>query len=296
MDRYRRIHVGLELDLKEDQITAGSLKAAEQAVWLAGRTGASVHLLHSTWNDEFGEARELSAEHRATLEDLAADVHEQGVEASLTIVEERAWLGITRRVSRHEPELVLVAKRDRVRDEGRRIGNVAIKLIRKCPATVWVVRPEHDLVHKLVLGATDRSAVGAKAAAHAAWIARESEDCELHLLHAYRVPETIPRDELSDDEYKEAVEAYKSDLQHEIQRSLADGSPESTVHLSRGVPAQEVREAVQHLKPDLLVLGSLSRGGVAGIQVGATAERLLQRVDCSLLCVKPADFVCPVPG
>ncbi|MBW2698633.1 MAG: universal stress protein, partial [Deltaproteobacteria bacterium] len=51
---------------------------------------------------------------------------------------------------------------------------------------------------------------------------------------------------------------------------------------------------VDRLAPDLVVMGTISRGGIAGVLVGNTAERLLTRLDCSLLTVKPESFVCPV--
>ena len=42
-------------------------------------------------------------------------------------------------------------------------------------------------------------------------------------------------------------------------------------------------------------MGTISRTGIPGILVGNTAEKLLERVDCSLLTVKPEGFVSPVP-
>ena len=62
----------------------------------------------------------------------------------------------------------------------------------------------------------------------------------------------------------------------------------------RAVSSTAIREAVEHLHPDLLVMGTVSRGGLAGFLIGNTAERLLDRVDCSLLTVKPNEFVSPV--
>jgi nucleotide-binding universal stress UspA family protein len=59
-------------------------------------------------------------------------------------------------------------------------------------------------------------------------------------------------------------------------------------------PSHGIRRAVDALRPDLLVMGSLSRGGVAGLLMGNTAEKVLGRVDCSLLTIKPDDFVCPI--
>jgi len=44
----------------------------------------------------------------------------------------------------------------------------------------------------------------------------------------------------------------------------------------------------------LLVMGTIGRGGIRGIMIGNTAERLLPEVHCSVLAVKPPDFVCPI--
>ena len=299
MQRFRRIHVGLELDRKEDLVTLGSQQAAKQAVWLAKLTDARVSFFHSTWDDRVGEGGELSSEHRATLEDIVAEhAEELGRDCDLGISAERAWLSVSRRVSRADSELVVVGKRDRNRDEGRRIGSVAVKLLRKCPAAVWVVKPEHDLVHKLVLGATDLTPVGREAADLAGWITRSSKDCQLHLVHALRIPNTLRKADppLSEDEYSKAIDGLRAESMEAVCEGLTEPEPEPSIHIGRGAPAQVIREAVQHLGPDLLVMGSLSKGGVAGMQVGSTAERLLQRVDCSLLAVKPRDFVSPIPA
>jgi len=51
---------------------------------------------------------------------------------------------------------------------------------------------------------------------------------------------------------------------------------------------QEIRRIVVGRKR------AISRAGIAGLSVGNTAERMLGHLDCSLLTVKPADFVCPV--
>ena len=59
-------------------------------------------------------------------------------------------------------------------------------------------------------------------------------------------------------------------------------------------PSHAILDEVKQRDPDLLVMGTLSRGGIAGLLVGNTAEKVLERVDCSLLTVKPEDFVSPV--
>ena len=51
---------------------------------------------------------------------------------------------------------------------------------------------------------------------------------------------------------------------------------------------------IEQREIDLLVMGTIARGGVAGVLTGNTAERLLPRIPCSVLAVKPPDFVCPI--
>ena len=211
--------------------------------------------------------------------------------------DERGWVALTRAAMADEGQLVVVGKRDGSAAEGRRLGSQAIKLLRKCPAPVWVVKPEHDLVHKLVLAATDLTPVGDAAVEAAAFVA-EHHRCPLHVVHAFQVALELQLESsnLSEEEYAARLDVIKSAAQSEIDevlnRSVFDG--ESVLHVGKKSPHLAIREAVEHLLPDLLVMGTVSRGGLPGVLVGNTAERLLDRIDCSLLTVKPADFVCPL--
>jgi len=45
---------------------------------------------------------------------------------------------------------------------------------------------------------------------------------------------------------------------------------------------------------DLIVMGTVCRTGIAGFFIGNTAENVLQRVDCSMLTVKPEGFISPI--
>ncbi len=69
---------------------------------------------------------------------------------------------------------------------------------------------------------------------------------------------------------------------------------EAELHVGLTSPSNAILACVDRLKPDLVVMGTISRAGLAGLAVGNTAERMLGHLRCSLLTVKPADFVCPV--
>lgn len=308
MRRFERILVGLALDPETQEVTAGSAKAALQAVWLAGATRGKILVLHATERTDDSVAAvgqeervraSLSAEARARLSQVVTDARAAGVDAELRVVAERAWLALIHATLRGEADLVMIGKRNRSPLEGRRLGFVATKLLRKCPAPVWVVEPDHDLVHRLVLAASDLSPVGDCVASIAAGIARQ-QGCELHLVHAYQIPIALQLEaaQLSEAEYGARVDDLRRRASEHLQASAADfGAGEAKglkVHVGKGAPATVIREALAHLDPDLLVMGTLTRGGLAGILVGSTAERLLDRVDCSILALKPDDFVSPI--
>ena len=60
-----------------------------------------------------------------------------------------------------------------------------------------------------------------------------------------------------------------------------------------GTPFLEIIRQVLRQKHDLVIMGTVCRTGVAGFFIGNTAENVLQKVDCSVLTVKPEDFVSP---
>ena len=55
-----------------------------------------------------------------------------------------------------------------------------------------------------------------------------------------------------------------------------------------------IPELAAEKEVELIVMGTVSRTGVAGFLIGNTAEKILGQVDCSVLTVKPDGFITPV--
>ena len=55
-----------------------------------------------------------------------------------------------------------------------------------------------------------------------------------------------------------------------------------------------IPQLAQAKEVELIVMGTVNRAGIAGLLIGNTAEKVLRRVDCSTLTVKPERFVTPV--
>ncbi len=58
--------------------------------------------------------------------------------------------------------------------------------------------------------------------------------------------------------------------------------------------AKSIVSLAKSQKIELLVMGTVCRTGVTGFLIGNTAEKVLNKVNCSVLTVKPEGFVTPV--
>ena len=296
----RRIVVGVELSEAGD-LSAGSRLAVEQARWVAKIGGAQVTLLHSIRREEHWRVSEgvfadrpVSVEDgfRQSLEAVLGSLREAGIEAELVFSDERAWLAIVANVLQFGADLVIVGKRADLADDGRLLGGVSQKLLRKCPCAVWVVKPDHSAEPINILAATDLSPVGDRVVALAASISSEC-GAELHIVHALELPLSVQmKDSKTEKRFlAESRAAAVAEIESQLPEPLR-GAAE--LHVGLTSPSNAILACVDRLNPDLVVMGTISRAGIAGLSVGNTAERMLGHLDCSLLTVKPADFVCPV--
>ena len=64
--------------------------------------------------------------------------------------------------------------------------------------------------------------------------------------------------------------------------------------LRKGEPDDVIHQFVVAERIDLVVMGTVARAGIAGMLIGNTAERVLRKLPCSVLTVKPDGFVSPV--
>jgi universal stress protein E len=65
--------------------------------------------------------------------------------------------------------------------------------------------------------------------------------------------------------------------------------------LEQGSAADVIPRVVERLGADVLVMGAVSRSRLQELFVGSTAERVLDRIACDVLVVKPGDFLEKLP-
>jgi len=183
-------------------------------------------------------------------------------------------------------------------------GAVDFELLRNCPCPVFLVRHGGGDPHPQIVAAVNASTEEASERAlnvkivELSLLIGELEGSVPLLLQAW-VPfaELAVRGRSSDDAYAAYVEDVRQrtagDLRH-LARSFGGRlSGVQTVN-RRGEPEAVIPEFVVAQGIDLVVMGTVARRGIAGLLIGNTAERVLRKLPCSVLAVKPDGFLCPV--
>ena len=191
---YQRILVAMDFSLSSDAVL-------KQAVWLARRSGAKIVLIHvradlrraiasSSYQarmDFFHSEgdlfqREIRKESDAKMQQAIANLHATDLDIKSETLFGDSFIEIIHAVQNENYDLVLAGTRGLAAWEQFLVGSTAKKLIRHCPATVWVVKAEHCGPPKVILAATDFSDVSRKAVLEGMWLAQQANS-EFHLLH-----------------------------------------------------------------------------------------------------------------
>ena len=187
----------------------------------------------------------------------------------------------------------------------RLFGDADMHLLRMCPCPVWIARPTRQKRHARILAAVDTSAgdkasidLNRKIIDFSASIAA-MEDAELHVVHAWRLlgepsmrADLYPMPEDVLDKLRAETRARHEKQVEALLRRYRDRK--ITVHIREGAPADVIQSMVKSKKIDLLVMGTVSRSGVAGLLLGNTAESIMHKVKCALLTLKPSTFKTPI--
>lgn len=297
---------GLKKILVATDFSAFSNAALSQSVWLSRQTGAQIVLANTIpdlsmsvhWGPHEREEnqRELSQRSDTSLRRMILDLEAKDLDIKFRTLIGEPFVEITRAVQAECFDLVLAGTRGLAKWERFFVGSTAKRLIRKCPAAVWIVKAEHVGRPKIVLATTDFSDVSFKAVKRGLWLARQA-GAEFHLLHVVDEKD-VPDDLVS-------IIPKGSSLRQEINdeaarrmevflESLTVDRTQIQVHLSWGTPWQEIGRISQHQAADLIVMGTVGRSGIKGVLLGNTAEKVLDTCDCSVLTIKPDDFVSPI--
>jgi nucleotide-binding universal stress UspA family protein len=139
---------------------------------------------------------------------------------------------------------------------------------------------------KHILVATDFEPSSAEALDVAISVAR-AFDAKLTLLHVWELPiypymEFMLNSEVITDMEDRAVKRLGEAI-----AKVREELPSADSLLKTGVPAAGIVEAINDLKPDLVVLGTHGRRGFSHLMLGSVAERVTRLSPTPVLTVRP---------
>lgn len=278
---------------------AADQPALTKAVALALRSGARLVLFNSFMipqpvSDVPMDAREqiirsAIRERRERMESLVA--HTRVREAKCIVRwDYPAHEAIVRQVLKTRPDVVITASHRHGRLARWLLANTDWELIRQCPRPVWFVRSPQMSQNPRILVAVDPFHAHEKPAAlderliRAARVVSEQFNGRVSLVHACQVPDSArPVRTLVVGRAKQMVQ----DL------AARHGIDQQECEIRVGRPEDVIAAVERRDSTDLLVMGAVSRSIEAHPVIGNTAERVIDRVSCDLLVIKPARFKVP---
>lgn len=294
----------------------GENEALEQAILLASENKATLDVLIIS-----AQLPDNIADHQVSYERFLKDNANKQIEAAksilpvkkrkMTIKIEIEWgempdIKIIQRVIRQPYDLLI----KEAEDKGNSAGFMALDmaLLRKCPSALYIHRstgqtkPKRNIA--VAIDPKNDTPQAHDLAVNLLWLSQniaKHYDSELNIVscwdsaiekylhHHYLV--SVPHQQISEVATRESNEQLQA-LHSLIKQSGI--SRKQNIYQLKGNPIDLIPSFIAEHKIDVLVMGTVARTGIAGFIIGNTAENILQKIDCSLLALKPPGFVSPV--
>jgi universal stress protein E len=253
------------------------------------------------------------------LEEIVSPLRSADVEIATRVLAGDPAATIVRAVVADGYQMVCKAATGRRGLRDRILGCVDMRLIRACPCPVAIAGSHRAAEgRRVTVAALDVTCPpGGKATnedlnsriLELAVDALAAPESQLHIIHAWTLyGESVmrsPRAGVTASELEALLETQRSSRQGALEKLVADVREKLTgadaerfkpeIHLVKGDPSSVMPNELERLEADLLLMGTVSRRGVTGFLLGNTAEKILDRVRCSVAVTKPEGFVTPVP-
>ena len=221
---------------------------------------------------------------------------------------------IIKEVIRGEHDLLIKAAIGKQTFSDRLFGNIAVKLLRKCPCPVLIVKPSANASFQKILAPVDPKTVReetTKTVEHEDLICRKvmdisifmarMENSHLDIFHCWFLPgETLlasGRTRIAPDELDHMKMLAEKIHNQRISSLVAEYDLSDIRHsvvVRKGDPGEMIVNYADKNGIDLIVMGTIGRSGLSGLLIGSTAEKVIDQVNCSVLAIKPANFQSPI--
>jgi len=179
-------------------------------------------------------------------------------------------------------------------------GEADLKLLRKCPSPVWIMKPAGaDGLNKIVVAVDPLDVEHRDLNRNLVDVARylsRVEQSELIVVGCWSLPFDVSLEARLDQNRLEMIRDHIIKQCHDNLSELVSHMDEGAcrVELLNGAAEDLIPEYVAKNQIDLVVMGTLARVGLPGFIIGNTAEKIIHTIESSVLALKPKGFTCPV--
>jgi len=276
--------------LMATDLSARSDRALERTVDLARRHDAELTIVHVV--DEDLPASLADAQQTAAAQAIQAHVGTldagDGPDIKVATVLGRAYVDILQMSEQVEADLIVIGvhREHALKDMFR--GTTAERVLRAGSVPVLLVKDRIAAPYGRVVVGVDFSVYSRRALEFAIDFVPGGE---FHLVHAYDVP--FKGFLYGKDSQKQISDTHRLKFEKLVETEMAaflatlEGKAPRLEHvMQEGMVREVIHQQVRELNPDLLVIGTHGRTGVAHALLGSIAEDLLKSPPCDVLAVK----------
>lgn len=281
--------------------------ALNRAVQLAKFYDIKLHLMSCVYDPGTDLSPLISQEHRKALKQeqldnrleylnqLKAEVEKSNIPVTTQVIWHRKiQKAVMQACEDVKPDLVIKRISDKAPNLNPFTMPIDWQLLRHCPAPLLIVNNVDWKIPSPVLAAVDASADSSDEQAfnhtiigYAKLLSRLT-DAPAHVVTTHITPSldnatTIPGFDL--DSLKKEV----NDFNQERLSGLVEehNITKESLHIIEGLAEERIPQITQQIDAQIVVMGTVCRTGLSGAFMGNTAERVLTRLQCEVLALKP---------
>lgn len=272
--------------------------AAERAIDLAKRCGATVHAIYVLESGRIPiqdgsqfVLNELSGVGEKALQTVEERAREAGVETVETAKRDGApHKEILAYVEEESIDLVVMGTHGRKGLDRYLLGSVTEKVVRASPVPVLSVKREdaspEPIEYTDVLVPTDGSEGAEVAVDHGVELAG-LVGADVHGLYVTDVRATVPNvDDGSQTAILEQLASEGKRAAEYVETAANEAGVEARTAVVRGTPYAQIREYVVEHDVDLIAMGTHGRTGIERYLLGSVAEKVVRTADVPVLTVR----------
>ena len=309
MQRFKNILAHVDLSLEEHPALARGIRLARHNnARLTAMTVIEEHPAHADAvlrSLHLTDALEkIERARREQLEQLVQPLRDDGLEVDTLVAHGSTFVESIRAALQRQHDLVLKTVNSEGLVHRTFFGSTDMHLMRKCPTPLWLIKPgEPETFRRILVPLDPNSEDGIKrdlgmSLLNLATSLAEMDGAELLIVHAWHAYEEQKlRKYMEPTQFEEYVRAWGQESSNRTWRFISALGQElkpKSIRLVQGEPGFVIPKFAQDHAVDLVVMGTLGRLSQHGMFIGDTAERILNRLECSVLTMKPAGFVSPV--